>query len=170
MRIRNRRCNDCRKGERRQAMNEWFECSVRYEKTLENGMQKYVSEPYLVEALSFTEAEQRFIEEIQPFMSGDYEVKAVAKRKISELFEDDKELADSWFKCKVAFVTLDERNGIEKRKMQTIMVQASDLRCAVKRLDRVLECIMADYEIVSVSETAIMDVFHYKEKEASHGE
>ena len=64
-------------------MNEWIECSVRYEKTLENGMQKYVSEPYLVEALSFTEAEQRFIEEIQPFMSGDYEVKAVAKRKIA---------------------------------------------------------------------------------------
>lgn len=79
-------------------MNEWFECSVRYEKTLENGMQKYVSEPYLVEAISFTEAEQRFIEEIQPFMSGEYEVKAVSKRKISELFEDDKELADKWFK------------------------------------------------------------------------
>lgn len=96
-------------------MNEWFECSVRYEKTLENGMQKYVSEPYLVEAISFTEAEQRFIEEIQPFMSGEYEVKAVSKRKISELFEDDKELADKWFKCKVAFVTLDERSGIEKR-------------------------------------------------------
>lgn len=105
-------------------MNEWFECSVRYEKTLENGMQKYVSEPYLVEAMSFTEAEQRFIEEIQPFMAGEYEVKAVAKRKISELFEDDKELADKWFKCKVAFVTLDERSGIEKRKMQTMMVQA----------------------------------------------
>lgn len=151
-------------------MNEWFECSVRYEKTLENGMQKYVNEPYLVEAISFTEAEQRFIEEIQPFMSGEYEVKAVAKRKISELFEDDKELADKWFKCKVAFVTLDERSGIEKRKMQTMMVQASCLWDAVKRLDKVMGCTMADYEIASVSETAIMDVFHYKEKEASHGE
>lgn len=151
-------------------MNEWFECSVRYEKTLENGMQKYVSEPCLVEAMSFTEAEQRFIEEIQPFMAGEYEVKAVAKRKISELFEDDKELADKWFKCKVAFVTLDERSGIEKRKMQTMMVQASDLRGAVKRLDKGMEGTMADYEIVSVSETAIMDVFHYKETEASHGE
>lgn len=152
------------------AMNEWFECSVRYEKTLENGMQKYVSEPYLVEALSFTEAEQRFIEEIQPFMSGDYEVKAVAKRKISELFEDDKELSDKWFKCKVSFITLDEKSGIEKRSTQTIMVQASYLRNAVKRLYKVLEGTMADYEIVSVSETAIMDVFHYKGKEASHGE
>ena len=117
-------------------MNEWFECSVRYEKTLENGMQKYVSEPYLVEALSFTEAEQRFIEEIQPFMSGDYEVKAVAKRKISELFEDDKELSDKWFKCKVAFITLDERNGIEKRKVQTMMVQASYFRNAANPGDR----------------------------------
>lgn len=73
-------------------MNEWFECSVRYEKTLENGMQKYVSEPYLVEAISFTEAEQRFIEEIQPFMSGEYEVKAVSKRKISELLKTTKSL------------------------------------------------------------------------------
>lgn len=144
------------------AMNEWFECSVRYEKTLENGMQKYVSEPYLVEALSFTEAEQRFIEEIQPFMSGDYEVKAVAKRKISELFEDDKELSDKWFKCKVAFITLDEKSGIEKRSTQTMMVQASCFRNAVKRLDKVLEGTMADYVIASVVETAIMDVYPYE--------
>ena len=87
-----------------------------------------------------------------------------------ELFEDDKELSNKWFKCKVAFITLDERNGIEKRKVQTMMVQASYFRNAVKRLDKVLEGTLADYEIVSVSETAIMDVFHYKGKEASHGE
>ena len=104
---------------------------------------------------------------IAPFYSDKY---AKIGFQISELFEDDKELADKWFKCKVAFVTLDERSGIEKRKMQTMMVQASDLRGAVKRLDKGMEGTMADYEIVSVSETAIMDVFHYKETEASHGE
>lgn len=144
-------------------MNEWFECSVKYEKTLENGMLKVVSEPYLVEAISFTEAEQRFIEEIQPYMTGGYEVKAVAKRKISELFENEDSDSDKWFKCKVAFITLNEKTCIEKRTTQIMMVQASDLRDSVKRLDDGMKGTMADYEIVSVCETTIMDVFHYKE-------
>ena len=151
-------------------MNEWFECSIKYEKTLENGMQKYVSEPYLVEAISFTEAEGRFIEEIAPFMSGEYEVKAVSKRKISEMFESTDEKADRWFKAKVAFITLDEKNGTEKKSNQNMLIQATDLRDAVARLDKGMEGTMADYEIASIAETPIMDVFHYKKKEEPHGE
>lgn len=143
-------------------MNEWFECKVRYEKTLENGLVKKVTEPYLVDALSFTEAERRFLEEIEPFMSGDFQVTDIKRAKLAELFECDEEAADRWFKAKVAFITLDEKSGVEKKSSQIMLVQASDLRDAVKRLDKGMEGTMADYEIASITETPIMDVFHYK--------
>ena len=143
-------------------MNEWFECKVRYEKTLENGLVKKVTEPYLVDALSFTEAERRFIEEIEPFMSGEFQVTDIKRAKYAELFETDEDAADRWFKAKVAFITLDEKSGAEKKSNQNMLIQASDLRDAVKRLDKGMEGTMVDYEIASIAETPIMDVFHYK--------
>ena len=120
-------------------MNEWFECKVRYEKTLENGLVKKVTEPYLVDALSFTEAERRFIEEIEPFMSGEFQVTDIKRAKYAELFETDEDAADRWFKAKVAFITLDEKSGAEKKSNQNMLIQASDLRDAVKRLDKGME-------------------------------
>ncbi len=143
-------------------MNEWFECKVRYEKTLENGLVKKVTESYLVDALSFTEAERRFLEEIEPFMSGEFQVTDIKRAKYAELFETDEDAADRWFKAKVAFITLDEKSGAEKKSSQNMLVKASDLRDAVKRLDKGMEGTMADYEISSVAETPVMDVFHYK--------
>ena len=143
-------------------MNDWFECKVRYEKTLENGMIKKVTEPYLVDALSFTEAERRFLEEIKPFMSGEFEVSDIKRAKFAEMFETTDGDADRWFKAKVAFITLDEKSGAEKKTNQNMLVQASDLRDAVKRLDKGMEGSMVDYEIISVAETPIMDVFHYQ--------
>ena len=70
------------------AMNNWYECKVKFEKTLENGIQKKVTETYLVDAMSFTEAENRIIEEMTPYISGEFEVTAVKKNRISELFAD----------------------------------------------------------------------------------
>ena len=112
-------------------LTEWFECKVRYDKTLEDGIIKRTMETYLVDAFSFTEAEKRFIAEIEPFVSGEYMVTDIKRAKISELFESDDSLADRWFKAKVAFVTIDEKTGKEKRAAQTMMVQAIDLRDAV---------------------------------------
>jgi hypothetical protein len=143
-------------------MTEWFECKVRYDKTLEDGIIKRTMETYLVDAFSFTEAEKRFIAEIEPFVSGEYMVTDIKRAKISELFESDDSLADRWFKAKVAFVTIDEKTGKEKRAAQTMMVQAIDLRDAVKNLDKGMAGTLGDYVIVSVAETKIMDVFRYK--------
>jgi hypothetical protein len=143
-------------------LTEWFECKVRYDKTLEDGIIKRTMETYLVDAFSFTEAEKRFIAEIEPFVSGEYMVTDIKRAKISELFESDDSLADSWFKAKVAFVTIDEKTGKEKRAAQTMMVQAIDLRDAVKNLDKGMAGTLGDYVIVSVAETKIMDVFRYK--------
>ena len=80
------------------AMHTWFECKIRYEKTMENGMNKKVTEPYLVDALSFTEAEARIIEEMTPFISGEFTVSDIKRANYSELFPCEEEAADRWFK------------------------------------------------------------------------
>ena len=139
-------------------MHNWFLCKVRFEKLMENGMQKKVTEFYLVDALSHSEAEERFIKEITPFMSGEFNVSGITPAKYSELFTSE---GDRWFKCKISFITLDEKSGAEKRKNTNILVQANDLRMAVPALDQGMKGTMADYVILSVSETPIMDVFPY---------
>lgn len=148
-------------------MNRWFTCKIRYEKTLENGLIKKETEHYLVDALSFTEAEARIIEEVTPFISGEFEVTGVAKANYSELFYAEEEAADKWYKVKMVFLTLDEKSGNEKRTATNVLVQAADLRDAIKKLDEGMKGSMADYEIVSVAETPLMDVYMYKSEESS---
>ena len=140
-------------------MHTWFECKVRYDKTLENGMQKKVTEPYLVDALSFTEAEARIIHEITPFMNGEFEIATVKKGRINEMFFDED--GDKWFRCKVNFITLDEKSGMEKKTASTMMVQAKDLPWALTGLTQGMLGTLADYEIASIAETQIMDVYPY---------
>ena len=94
-------------------MHSWFECKVSFEKVLENGMQKKVTEPYLVDALSFTEAEARIIEEIRPFISGEFTVTDIKRARLSELFFNEN--GDRFYKIKVYFITLDEKSGAEKK-------------------------------------------------------
>ena len=139
------------------AMNNWFECKVKYEKTLETGTQKKVAESYLVDAMSFTEAENRITEEMTPFIVGEFEIAAVKKARISELFIDPE--GDKWYRAKVMFITLDEKSGIEKKTASTILVQASDFQRAVKNLEDGMKGTMSDWEINTISETTLMDVF-----------
>ncbi len=139
----------------------WFECSIRYEKVAENGMNRKVTEAYLVDALSFTEAEARIIEEMNSYISGEFTVSGVKRAGYSELFPSEEDAADRWFKCKLFFITLDEKSGAEKKTPTTVLVQASDLRDAVKKLDEGMKGTLADYVIGSVPETAIMDVYPY---------
>lgn len=143
-------------------MHNWFECKIRYEKLLENGMQKKVTEPYLLDALSFTEAEARIIEEMKPFISGEFTVSAIKRANYSELFPSEEETADRWYKVRLAFVTLDETSRSEKRTHTNMLVQAKDTDDAVLKLHECMKGTIADYEIVSVSETKIIDVFVYK--------
>ena len=142
-------------------MHTWFECKIRYEKTMENGMVKKVNEPYLVDALSFTEAEARIIEEISPFVTGEFTVSDIKRANYSELFPSEEEAADKWFKCKLIFIMLDEKSGAEKKTSTQVLVQAADLRDAVKKLDEGMKGTMADYQIGMVSETPIMDVYPF---------
>lgn len=148
------------------AMHTWFECKIRYEKTMDNGLVKKVTEPYLVDALSFTEAEARIIEEIQPFISGEFAISDIRRANYSELFPSDEEAADRWFSCRLEFITLDEKSGAEKKTKTTVLVQAADLRDAMKKLDEGMKGTMADYNAVCIKETGIMDVYLYSAKES----
>lgn len=143
------------------ALHTWFECKIRYEKVMDNGMQKKVTEPYLVDALSFTEAEARIIEEMTPFISGEFVVSDIKRVNYSELFPSDDEQDDRWFKCKLVFITLDEKSGEEKKTSTYVLVQASDLDRAKQNLDEGMKGTMADYQVPSVTETPIMDVYPY---------
>lgn len=135
----------------------WFECKVRYDKMQENGSVKKVNEPYLVDALTFTEAEARIIEEMTPFISGEFSISAVKKTKIGEIFFDDS--ADKYFMVKVNFITLDEKSGVEKKSTNFMLAQASDLEGALARFKEGMKDTMADYEIASIAETPLMDVY-----------
>lgn len=145
--------------------SEWFECKVRFDKTMETGLLKKVTETYMVDALSFTEAERRFIEEMKPYISGEFTVTDIKRARLSELIESQDAAADRWFKAKVAYITLDEKSGAEKRTNQNILVQATDFRDALKNLDHSMEGTLGDWVIVSITETAVMDVFRYKKIE-----
>lgn len=142
-------------------MYSWFECKIKYQKVVEDGLEKKVTEPYLVDALNFTEAEARITEEMRPFISGEFDVTNIKKANYSELFFSDEDAADKWYKCKVLFITLDEKSGKEKRSATYILVQSSDFTDALNKLKKGMEGTLADYAIASITETPLMDVYPY---------
>ena len=140
-------------------MHNWFECKVSYEKIMEDGKQKKVTEPYLVDALSFTEAEARIIEELTPFISGEFVIKDIKRAKLSEIFFNEN--GDRFYKIKVYFITIDEKSGAEKKTATQMLTQASNLKEAIEVLEKGMKGTLANYEIASVTETALMDIFPY---------
>jgi len=150
-------------------MYNWFECKVRYDKTLDTGMIKTVTEPYLVDAMSFTEAEARILEEMQPYMSGEFTVSDIKRVRFSDTFFN--ETGDRYYKAKLYFITLDEKSGTEKKTAVNMLVQASVLKEAVEIVEAEMNKTMVDYTLASVTETAIMDVFKYSaESQSKTGE
>lgn len=138
----------------------YFECKVSFEKIMEDGKQKTVTEAYLVDALSFSEAEARIIEEVAPFISGEFTVKDIKRAKISELFFNEN--GDRFYKVKVYYITLDAKSLTEKKTAVQMLAQASNLKEAVAVLEEGMKGTLADYEIASVTETQLMDVFPYE--------
>lgn len=141
----------------------YFECKVKYDKMAENGSVRKVNEPYLVDALTFTEAEARVTEEVKPFISGDFTVTAAKKTKIAEIFRANMHIADRFYLVKVNFITINDKTGQEKKAANLILVQASDFKDALSRFEELMKGI-TDYEIAAISETPIVDVFKYAAK------
>ena len=143
----------------------WFECKIAYEKVMEDGLQKKVTENYVVDALSFTEAEKRIMEEMSSYISGEYTVKDIKIAPYKEIFFADQDLADRWYKAKLQFITIDEKTEKEKRSSVTYLCQAGSFKGAVKNIEEVMGGTMIDYVIANVAETTLMDVFEYKKGE-----
>lgn len=135
----------------------WFESAVSYDKIMENGTVKKVTEKNLFDALSFTEAEARTIEELTPYISGEFTVKAVKKTKINEVFWNKD--ADRFYLVNVAFITIDENTGAEKQMVTQMLVQSNDFDGAVSAFKDGMKQTMADWKIISVAETPYMDVY-----------
>ena len=142
----------------------WFICKIRYEKTMEDGLQKKVTEQYVVDALSFTEAEARIIEQMSSYISGEFEVVEIDRCQFHEVFFSDEEMADKWYKAKLQFITIDEKTDKEKKTNVNYLVQAGSFEGARKNIDEVMGGTRIDYVINTVKETVIMDVFEYAAK------
>ncbi len=140
-------------------MTLWFECKIRYDKMQENGTVKKVTEPYLVDAITFTDAEARIIEKITPYISGEFSIPAIKKTNIAEVFYN--EGCDKWWSVKYNMITPDEKSGKERRTPVYVMVQADTQQGATDRFNQGMKGTMADYEIEKVAETKIMDVYPY---------
>jgi len=140
-------------------MNTWFECTAKYIKMDENGHEKKASETYLLDAISFTEAESRIYKELQTMVSGEFMVSKIAKTRISEIIPSDN--GDRWYKAKVAFITVDEESGKEKRIVQQILVFSASIKDAYDQIIEAMQGMMADFEISGINESTILDVFPY---------
>ncbi len=145
-------------------MANWFECKVRYDKLQENGTSvKKVTETFLVDALSFTEAETRITKERQPYISGDFSISAVKRTKIQEIFFDDS--GDKYYLVKWLITTIDEKPAalgkppVEKKVSVLTLVQASDFEGALKQFQDCMKGTLADYDIAQINETPILDVY-----------
>ena len=139
-------------------MSQWFETKVKYDKTmLDTGSIKSVTEPYLVDALSFTEAEARITKEMEPFVSGELTVTAVRKVRFEDVLYH--EGGDRWYKVKINMITIDEKTGAEKRSASFSLVQASEFKLALDYFLEAMKSVLFDFEIVNITEMAYIDVF-----------
>lgn len=142
----------------------WFECKVRYEKLDESGTQRKVTEDYVVDALSFTEAETRITDEMAQLISGEFSITGIKIASYAEVAFSDSDKDDKFYKVKVQFITLNERTNKEHRHNQYVLIQACSTERAQKNVEEVYKGSMLDYTILSVVETAIIDVYEYKAK------
>ncbi len=141
-------------------MNTWFECKVRYECIDEqSGKEKRITALYLIDAVSYTEAEKRIHTEMEQYIRGEFSVKGIKQVNYTDLFFYDD--GQWWYKTKVSFVALDEQSGKEKRVSNMMLVMADDVKETYDRINDSLKNMTVDYEIESIGKSNICDVFPY---------
>jgi len=140
-------------------MNTWFECTAKYSKMGEDGREKKVSETYLLDAVSFTEAETRIYKELVSMVSGEFTVTRISKTKLAEIIPS--ESGDRWYKAKVTFISFDEESGKEKRISQFVLVFSDNVKSAYDQVIEAMKGMMSDFEIGGITESPIVDVFPY---------
>lgn len=140
-------------------VSKFFEVKIQYKKMLEDGKEKNVTEQYVVEALSFTEAESRITEEMTTYTDSDFDVVSEKIAPFKEIFLSENSNEDKWFLSKVSFITLDERTAKEKKHTFRYLVQAATSELALDYTNEMFSHGMSDYSIDSVQDTPTLDVF-----------
>ena len=148
----------------------WFETKVSYEKSMDDEARKKVKELYVVDALSFTEAERRITEEMTSSISGGFAVTDIRKAVYKEVFFSEDAKADRWYKAKLQFITMDDKTEKEKRSNVYYLVHASSLAGAIRNIESIMGGTMVDYVIASVAETSVMDVYEYSGPKSADGD
>ncbi len=134
----------------------YYEVSVKYDQTQENGLVKKVTEKYLTEAFSFTEAEAKMIDYIKEYAVGEFDITAIRRQQFYDIFRSQKQEADRWYKATLAFVTIDEKSGKEKRSPMAVMVLASDFDDARNTIQEGMKGSLGDWEKANIGETRIV--------------
>ena len=149
-------------------MKTWFICKVKYQKQTDEGLLKAVTEPYMVDAVSFTEAEARIYEVLAPEIQGEMLVSGITKGNFTEVinFED----SDKWYKCKVTYISIDGDGGKEKKVSTYFLVSANSLKEAYERVEESLSSMLVPFDIPSIAVTPIIDVFPFMNEEDSLAE
>ena len=145
-------------------VSKFFEVKIQYQKLQEDGKEKKVTEQYVVEALSFTEAEARIAEEMLPYTDGDLDVVSEKIAPFNEIFISDNSTDDKWFISKVGFITLDEKTAKEKKQTFRYLVQAATSEHALDYTKTMLNQCLSDYSIDSVQDTPTLNVFLHEVK------
>ena len=146
-------------------MNTWFKVKVKYTKQLESGSFKSVSEPYLLSAMTFTDAEARIYEELGTFIRGEFSVMGITREDIQDIFQYDD--ADTWFKCKISYDNIDDEGDKKRTVTQNFLVSAKTVKDSYERIEESLETLMLDYQIISIIASPIVEIFPYKEEEVA---
>lgn len=143
-------------------MNNWFTVKVKYTKQLDNGALKRVSEPYLLAAMTFTDAEARIYEELGQIIRGEFNVVGITRTEIHDIFAYDD--VDIWYKVKVRYEAVDGDSEKARKVNQNFLVSAESVKQAYERIQESLSTLMVDFEIPSIIISPIVEIFPYTEE------
>lgn len=146
-------------------MQTWFESKVKYMKVSESGSESMVTENFLLDAVSYTDAETRIIRQMQQIVrGGEFQIVDIKKSRIAEVFPFEN--GEWWFKAAINLVTIDEEAGKEKKIKTNYLIMADDIKEALTRLDESLEYLVIPFVVTSLAVSPIVDVFPYNPEEA----
>ena len=142
-------------------MRTWFLAKVKYQKEdQETGLLKSVTEPYLFDAMSYTEAETRVYEELADSIRGELSVPRITKTKYIDVIRYDD--SDIWHRCKVTYFVADGDSGKERKVTNLLLVTAHDVKQAYDRIRESLSTMMVSFRVPEVVETPIVEVYPYE--------
>ena len=143
-------------------LESWFECKVTYERPGDKGTNTKVNESYLMKDFTFKSVEKRLTLELQPFVTGEFNINEMKRVKYGEIVDTQDETADKWYKCKIVLVTIDEASAKEKKTPVLLLVKAESVPDAISRLNIHKKSSVMDYELTSVNNSPIVDIFQYE--------